>query len=420
MTTPVSASPRRLNKKSSGGGKRTIALLFLFAVLLGCATYFELTGQEKGARNTPSANSSQKEGALALFRLYKKEGLAADQLRSPWTDLKSTDSLLVFAQPTDPSRPIGSKEAAALDRWVKAGGTFLGIVAPPPLEQPFDSKDPVTGDAAVYGVPPTTSAMSVDSTLSPLLESVKTLYLDSPVRLRLAPKSAYKVLASDRSGAPYFIRKPYGKGQVVILANRSSATNSGIEKEDNAILLFNIARLSSSGDRQTIQFDEYHHGIGFAKQASEENPGVWENFPPVVKALFIEGVVFTLLLIYNGNRRFGDPKTTAATGMRSSTDYVASMARLYRKAGAADIAFEMLYRSFLRDLKKRLEIEPDALPVRVIETAAKRLNAPPAQLNELVYRGEAVISGDRMTEKELLYYTKKIEDFRRTYNIVGV
>ena len=420
MTTPIRASRRKLNKKSSGGGKRTIALLFMFAVLLGCATYFELTGQEKGARNTPSANSSQKEGALALFRLYKKEGLAVDQLRSPWTDLKPTDSLLVFAQPTDVSRPIGAKEAAALDRWVKAGGTFLGIVAPPPLAQSFNPKDPVTGDVAVYGIPPIKSAMTVDSTLSPLLESVKTLFLDSPVRLRLAPKSAYEVLAADTSGAPYFIRKSYGKGQVVILANRSSATNSGIEKEDNAILLFNIARLSSNGERQTIQFDEYHHGIGFAKQASEENPGVWENFPPVAKALFIEGVVFTLILIYNGNRRFGAPKTTNATILRSSTDYVASMARLYRKAGAADIAFEMLYRAFLRDLKKRLEIEPDALPVRVIETAAKRLNAPPAQLNELVYRGEAVISGDRMTEKELLYYTKKIEDFRRTYNIVGV
>ena len=408
-------------KKRRASFGRIPLLVAMFAFLVVVATYFELQGQEKGAKNTPSASSYQKQGVRALYLLYQWKEFPVEQFKNPWTDLKSTDSLLVFVQPIDASRRISPAEGGALEKWVKEGGTFLGIVSPPPIDQPFDPKDTFTGDVAVHGVPRIKETVPVDSKTSPLLNSVSKLSLDSEVRLRLGKNSPYQILAQDGNKEPFLVQKKYGKGQVIVYANRSGTTNAGIEQEDNSILLLNIANSVVKESRKTIQFDEYHHGIGFVKSASEAaGYGLWENFPAALKGLVIFSSVFCLLLIYNGNRRFVPATVPQIRTLRSSADYVGSMARLYRKAGAADIAFELIFKSFLRDLKKALELEPDTSLAKLPELASKALKINPQELGELLYRSESVANGERISEKEMLYYTRKIEDFRRTYHIVGV
>ena len=425
MRTPPELTGRRSEMKKNRSG-RTRLLIAFFVALVALATYLEMIGQEKSARNTPSASSSQKQGVRALYLLYEWKGYKVDQLKNPWTDLKPSDALLVFVQPSDSSRPIKPKEASALEKWVREGGTFLGIVSPPPANQPFDPKDPLTGDVSVFGVSQAKTVVDINVSvspavgLSPLMKSVSKLSLDSDVRLRLKSDTDYVTLGADPGKEPFLVQKKFGKGQVIVYANRSGTTNAGIDQEDNSILLLNIAKSVQSETRKTIQFDEYHHGIGFAKTASEEDSGLWESFPSMLKALVIFSGVLSLLLIYNGNRRFVPAISPVSKSLRSSTDYVVSMARLYRKAGASDIAFEMMYRTFIRDLKKRLEIDPETPVEKLTEFASKSLNLNPQELGEILHRGEAVSNGERMTEKEMLHYTMRIEEMRRAYNIVGV
>src|SRR5207248_4434428 len=112
--------------------------------------------------------------------------------------------------------------------------------------------------------------------------------------------------------------------------------------------------------------------IGVAERAADKKDDVWNSTPlPWRLALFHLAAV-GLLLVYNGNRRFGPARVTPVVTLRASTDYVNSMARLYRRAGASDIAIETLYSRFLRDLRRALDVPNDAGIAFIARTAQQK------------------------------------------------
>src|SRR5205823_1741955 len=172
---------------------------------------------------------------------------------------------------------------------------------------------------------------------SPYLAHVEKLAFASPIRLKPAAKSGYTTLFEDKAG-PLVLVKRLGKGQVLVVANRKAAANSGIQEADNAVFLYNIAAQTAGAAHGTVLFDEYHHGIGFAQAATNGKESLAANVPLPLWLLFWHGVGLFLILLYNGNRRFGPPKWAGPVLARPSTDYIGSMALLLRRAGAADIA----------------------------------------------------------------------------------
>jgi hypothetical protein len=243
--------------------------------------------------------------------------------------------------------------------------------------------------------------------------------VSSKQRLTLAKDSRYTILARDSSGV-IAVEKDHGKGHVILIANRYGATNAGIASGDNAVLLMNIALLANSRSGGAVRFDEYHHGVGFEEKSAAQSGDLWASTPLPLRLGFIYLIAAGLLLVYNGNLRFGPAVTTAPAGMRASTDYVNSMARLYKRAGAADIAAEILYLRFLRDLRRSLDLPTEAGMYSIASAAEKRLGAAAAGLHDLLIRGDAVANGQRLTERDMLNLARQIEHFRRACQLVGV
>jgi hypothetical protein len=402
------------------GVKELGGLLILFVLLIAFATFYEQVGQERVASNAPTTTNTRSEGVRALFLLYVREGLRTDTLKAPWSELGDRDGLLVFVEPPDPERQISLEDIKTLEKWVRAGGTLLDLVSDPPIEQPFSPSNSVTGDCGATAGDPTPHPVTVDrATNSPLLDGVETLFVSSGQRLTLAKGAPYTVLARDPAGV-IAVDKALGKGHVVLVANRFGATNAGIAEADNAAFLVNVALRASDGRKRAVRFDEYHHGVGFTETAAAQSGGVWASTPLPLRLGFLHLVAASLLLIYTANRRFGPVQSAPQISHRASTDYVNSMARLYRRAGAADIAIESLYLRFVRDLRRALDVPADAGITQIVRLAEQRFGPSAAGLQALLLRGEAVVAGQRVSEPDMLNLARQIEQFRRVCQLVGV
>lgn len=407
------------------GAREIGGLLVLFVLLIAFASFYEQVGQERVASNAPTTVNAQSEGVRALFLLYQREGFRTEPLKAPWSELGSGDGLLVFVEPTDSARGIDKTDITILDRWVRSGGTLLDLVSDPPVEQPFSPTNNVTGDCGATAgppFPPGSTGISVPvngESNSALLAGVVSLFVHSNQRLTLAKDAPYTILARDTSG-PIVVEKTLGKGHVILVANRYGATNAGLAQGDNAVFLVNIARRSTSAARRTVRFDEYHHGVGFAERTADKKDDLWASIPLPWRLAVFHLTAVGLLLVYNGNRRFGPARVAAPATTRASTDYVNSMARLYRRAGAADIAAETLYTRFLRDLRRTLDVPNDAGIAFIARTAEQKFGPAAAGLHELLARGEAIVAGQRPTETDMLNLAKQIERYRRACQLVGV
>jgi hypothetical protein len=401
------------------GVKEIGGLLVLFFLLIAFAAFYEQVGQERVASNAPTTVNVQADGVRALYLLYGREGIRTEALKNPWSDLGSDDGLLVFVEPPASDRPLDREDIKVLERWLRAGGTLLDLVADPPVDQPLDPSNTVTGDCGATAGSPVSHDVPVEaSTASPLLHGVQSLFVSSRQRLTLAKNAPYTVLARDSDGA-VAVDKPLGKGRVILVANRYGATNAGISRADNAVFLVNVARRAASDSNRVVRFDEYHHGIGFAQKTAAAG-GLWGSIPLPWRLGCLHLLAAGLLLLYNGNRRFGPARVITPISMRASTDYVNSMARLYRRAGAADIAVETLYLRLLRDLRRVLDVPSDTGIAQVARAAQQKFGPPADGLQELLLRGEAVVAGQRLTEPDMLNLARQIEHFRRICELVGV
>ncbi len=392
------------------------ALLVLLILFVGFAAYYARIGQEKTARDTPSTFNVKPQGVKALYLLLDHFHYPLAQLCTTLNALDSGDRLLIVVEPLDPDRPITTEEIASLHDWVAQGGTVLWFVTSPP--RPLQPDDTVFGDVAITAAPEQPSDVAPNLSGSPYLRDVSHIVVNSPVRLEPAPKAPYEILFRDQAGA-IALHKTLGKGHCLVVANSIAATNAAINTADNAVFLVNIADAALQGTDGRILFDEYHHGVGFANRDTSGDDTQFGSLPAPVRLAVWHLCGLGALLIYNGNRRFGRPRLLPVARYRPSTDYIGSMARLFRRAGAADIALLTLYKTFVRDLTRDLDLPPDADRERLVERAESKYGVDGAALHPLLARGDAIQAGQRIGEMEMVSLTQQLEQFRRRCNLVG-
>jgi hypothetical protein len=386
--------------------------LTLFAVFLVSSTYYEHVAQESVAPEVPSSNVVQAAGAKALYLLYQKEGFRVDQLTSNWNRLNSDSSLLIVIEPLE--RTVVPGEIDPLRRWIESGGTLLYLTA---QESDVNPNDSVAGDIAVVSAKKTREEATPEAIASPYLENVSRVSVTSSVRLKPSRKAKVTTLLRDSQGI-VALQKSLGKGNVIVVADTTAATNATVREADNVLFLMNIASSSVRDGSHEILFDEYHHGVGFT-QSDHEGSGLIASMPLPMRLAVWHLAGLGVLLLYNGNRRFGLPRNLIQTPYRPSTDYVGSMARLYRRAGAADIALITLYKQFSRVLRIKLGVAPDTPPVHWIPLAVQKFGLEYAWLQQVISRCDQVVLGERLHETEMLKLMDQLEQLRRRCDLVG-
>jgi hypothetical protein len=386
----------------------------LLVIFVASSAYFNQRSFENQQKEQPTTYSVGKGGTKALYQLLDRQGFRTQRYERPLGKLPDSAGVLVMVEPL--ARPMKPEEIASLQEWLNGGGTLLLVASADWVLRAVNGVD--FEEATVERKTGDSSPVTIKAK-SPFVQDVGQLQVLGNTRFSVKKKDKVTTLAEDKNG-PVLVTWKEEKGRVILASEGLAPNNGRLLSGDNAVFFVNIAQAQTSAKRPTILFDEFHQGFG-DEEGSEKS--LWSAIGPAMQMAIWYAAFGFLIILYNANRRFGAAKILSRPEYRPSTEYISSMAGLYRRAGAGEIALETIYRAFLRDLSSRVDALPDASAEQIVALSVKRFGWDAEPLRELLRRCEQVIAPApagaeaaktkrKDVEAEMLRLAKQIEDYR--------
>ncbi|MCX6027668.1 MAG: DUF4350 domain-containing protein [Chloroflexi bacterium] len=318
-------------------------------------------------------------GVKAFYTLLgDRLGRKVERLLDPYTDMPRGAAALVVVAPLK-EVPISVEESAALEEWIGAGGTAIFI------------SDSLANVPARFG-----STRGFGKGRIYALSSAKVISNKGMRDYRNAVKLLNMI--AEHVPVPNEARQDASEG----FLHRSSLPSKPMLRGKQP------PEASVSSD--LILFDEYHHGLG-----RSQAQGVLAHAARQVKIGAVVIAVALLALCYGRGRRFGAVRNLPSwEGRRPGFEFVESVARLYERAGAADLAAEILVKSMRQGLCLKLGLSPDAPSetiVRQLESDGRRETA------QKVDRLLTLHAGQKLSKSELVYIAREIHSIENELGI---
>jgi hypothetical protein len=290
--------------------RRLLAWLGVAAALAlvgAAAAVGQQRAREREASPLPSASSTGPRGLAAARMFLAATGRRAVRLAEP-DDLPPAGAVVLLA---GPRAALADAEAAALVAHARAGGTLVWMAGPvrqPALERALAIR--------AFSGPGTRTAL-------PLAPHPLVAGLDLPAgggAVVGGPPGALAVLGAGTAVAGVAI--PAGHGEVLVLSGSEPLENAHLA-EGGALSL--LTRLAARGP---VVFDErWLAARGAARSPARAG----------LAAAALQALAAAALLLAARGRRLGAVRPPPADGAgRTARDYLASLAVLYRRAGAED------------------------------------------------------------------------------------
>ncbi len=359
----VGASPGRSGSKLGDLAVIGVVVVALFAGLIW------LTGQG-GTSDTPeSAGSSLSAGArgtLALYRWLGKAGFQVERTQGGQQFPPGADTLFMI----NPNDDFPEGQAGSVRRWVEEGHTLVLALGgrAGDLSTELGGEHPMLRELGVDIVISAGYSGTVP-VAQPFLNRPLPGKVDLPGSFSLdVPLSNTVVLASAKSDTggrlPLAAMMKLGGGRVFLLASDYVLSNEGIGQESNWALVYNMVQMSG-GNR--VAFDEAHHGQsvgGDLVALITNNAWGWA---------LVYGVLAMAAYIFWSARRLGPPlPVRKADQRRPTSEYVNSVAALFRRARKPGYAAERYLQYFKRTLSRHAELDPFLTDARFVQALAER------------------------------------------------
>lgn len=335
-------------------------LAFLGLLLAGLLVVLLVLPAGPGQLPSLSVYSAAPNGAKALRLWLDELGYPVRTIEGrPYRVPRATDTVLVLA----PVQPLERAEVDALERWVRddGGRLILGV-------EGFGTDEALDRFGLGLRALPAavTAARPLDGgRLDPLIGEIS---FDARQALDLRQSGA-RALVGD--GEHVFVaERVVGTGRVVVLADPGLLSNRALRQEGNARLALSLVGGPGAG---SVVFDELHHGFGASGPRSLLSllfERAWGQ-----AALYAALLSFAYLVLCG--RRFGAARPLVVTRGRSLSEYVTSLAGLYRAGGKRAFLAEHFRRRLRRELATALGAPGDASDEE-ITARARALGRDPA------------------------------------------
>ncbi len=212
--------------------------------------------------------------------------------------------------------------------------------------------------------------------------------------------------------AQYGTSRAIGRGHVYAINSRKAITNKGARDYRNVMRVVNIiAEHTKPGD--LILFDEYHHGIGRSAAGA-----ILLHTQRQVEAGAVVVALGLLALCYSKGRRFGAVRSLPSyETRRPEFEFVESIARLYQRAGASDVAAGILVGSLRQGLCAKLGLSSDAPRELIVQRLeAEGSNDAARSVSGILAGAQA---GQKMSKSELLNIAREIHSVEKELGLVG-
>ncbi len=391
--------------KRFGGDTLVLAALLL---LFGFLTY-HIAGQASGdleLRPQRTTHSAKPGGYKAAYLMLQQLGLPiarCDQEPSRWPD--DARVMVTLTAQFGAKGMWDEAQAKAATEWVTDGHTLI-IAA--------DEDNGLLNHLKLDG----DNYLVADATLAPqqpasFLNGIAGVKAPGMERWVKAPSESVS-LFGDRK--PLVVAFRRGSGMIYAVATPALWDNAHLGEAGNARFLAQLVAsgLEAGNNRSRVYFDEYHQGFG-------EEQSFWTAIGSGGQWAVYQLIAVGLLAVLSAGRRFGLPRPLPPPA-RVSSEYVASLADLYRRARAGDAALEGVYLSFWRDLCRAAGLPIDSSAPDVAARAAvafadreNERNVLRTRLTDVLTRcEEAIASGPkRVTDAQLLALAREIDGLRK-------
>ena len=407
-----------------------IAALVLFAGLS-----YQIARQAKpppeGARPRRTMHSALPGGWRAWYLLLKERGINVEQAqKSPASWDKSNADVVISGPVWEGDSFSGealqnqwtSEDAKDALKWVEGGGVLL---------MASDSSNSVTSklglDMEEYPSD-STSRENQPGTLSQpavFFDRVETPLVvpGKPYISRMAKEAVPLMSRGDKK---IMMARHRGDGLVIVFTSPGAFDNAHLKQNARfaaqIVEAFGIASDDADSDKLApthVVFDEFHQGY-------RESDGFWEAVGRPGKLVALQLLALGLIVVYGAGKRFGLAMPLPAAS-RVSSEYVTSLADLYRRARAYDTVLDGVYQPFWRDLCKTMGLPTDTPKAEVVRRASSALapqgtdtGALETRLLALINECEEVTSGAKaIKEAELLRLARALSEMRKELVLSG-
>ncbi len=393
-------SGRGLRRPPAEGSKRwkgrisadLVVVVLLLAALAAFSAYTTARQAEEEGAPDHSTHSAASRGAAALYLWLEDLGYRVERIENgPFRVADEAQLLFVLAPP----EPYSDVETRLLQGWLEEPGRTLVLVADgwrgADLVEAFDVRTVPEPDLPAVLTPTV-----------PLLSSPPPGPVGTGTRWGLAPEDDEFVAHLQSGETPVFLSRRWGKGRAILATSPAPFTNAGLRDPGSARLVYNL--VAGLGPGALIQFDEVHHGYRAA--VVDNSLRAWLFRSPWGWALLYAAVVVLGWIVLRG-RRFGRPvPLPERVALRPESEYVVSMAGLFRRAGRRSFAMRHHHDRLKRGLARPWRLNPD-LPdgAFVAELARVRDDLDAAALRDLLAR----LSGERVSEGELVRLVGEVD-----------
>ncbi|HEY5256977.1 MAG TPA: DUF4350 domain-containing protein [Candidatus Baltobacteraceae bacterium] len=296
-----------------------------------------------------SSYDSGRNGYRALYDVLSRDGVTVRRFERD-LGLLDRDTGVLVVSPSDLEAgfsgrtgqryaSIGPSDLLRLRAFARGGGRLVV------LDTAFGgADDALLGLPGTHDIKPATVALAL--TAGPSTAGVSRVRASVGAVFGWAVPKAEPLLGV--AGGTVAIAYPLGKGEVVAIAAPDVLSNAHVAQADNARFAFDV--LAGHG---VVAFDERLHGYA-------QDKSFWSALPaPVHAAVWIVLGIVVLALV-GANVRFAPALPVDPPGDRDSSDYLASMGALLRRARAARGAIAAFAEDAFRRARRRYGLSGQA------------------------------------------------------------
>jgi hypothetical protein len=338
--------------------------------------------------------STVSEGAKAGYLLLQESGYHIRRWERQPAQLPDSPGVVLLL--TDPTLMPTSEDVAALNQFVRRGGTLIlaGSLAAVFTSFPAPAPAEPEGWKTFAALAPSAQARSADSI------KLNTAAHWTDVKSGIA-------LYGDQD-VTVVMQFPFGKGQVLWLASSSPLSNAGLREPGNLEFL-----LASVGSHETqVLWDEYFHG-------HRESAGTVVAHPQM-KWLGAQLAFFAVAVLVTFSRRHGPLRAPVAESRLSPLEFVTALGDLYERAGAANVAVDIYYERFRYWLTRRLGLRASATPETISASVRDRFKLEDPEFLALLKACESARFYHDLSRKEALNMVRKLHGYARQFNLFRV
>ncbi|WHY88835.1 DUF4350 domain-containing protein [Neobacillus novalis] len=372
---------KNLKPKRQGWIRLTVLLLIFILISL-----YVSSQKPKQYPNYVSGSPSPT-GVKAFYTYFKKEvhvnSWTADPKKLP---KQGEEKLLVMVEPFFIP---DTEEMEAYQDFMKAGNTILLFKSNPKGMFDLDT------------VPEQTSPNNEVKWYGKNQGTYKA-EMNSPIRIVTNKDDV--VLLDDAGGSAIALKRPVGKGQLIVAITPEWLTNDKLLQDDNLPLVLN---LSNEGKAPTVLFDEYLHG-------SQNSSSIMTVYPMWFLLFILQGILLMMLWLWFKGKRFGPLFVPREETVRFSDEGIRAITAWYLRG-------RRYHDSLLiqADYLKLLLQERWRIPYRVewseLSSFLERKNRG-MQANEIrpfLIGLTHILEKEKVSKQEFLLWSRRLEQLRK-------